>query len=94
MANKIRIEIVYASEHRQRIIAMDLPVSVTIEQAIHDSKLLQEFPEIDLTKQKIGIFSKFCQLSDWVHDGDRIEIYRPLIIDPKEARRARAKQPP
>lgn len=89
---KIKVEIVYAKPDRQRLIEVEVDQGCTIETAIRTSKILNEFPEIDLTKQKVGVFSKPRLLSDLIHDGERIEIYRPLIIDPKEARRAKAKK--
>ena len=89
--SKILVEVAYARVDVQRILSVELEAGSTVETAIKTSGILNIFPEIDLQKQKIGIFGKLCQLSDVVHDGDRIEIYRPLIIDPKEARRAKAK---
>jgi len=62
----------------------------TIETAIERSGVLDIFPEIDLMKQSVGIFGRKKKLSDTVSEGDRVEIYRPLEIDPKEARRLRA----
>lgn len=90
--NKIRVEVVYAKPDRQYLIEVEVEQGCTIESAIHQSKILMEFPEIDLTKQKVGVFSKPRQLSDLIQQGERIEIYRQLMIDPKEARRAKAKK--
>lgn len=95
MANNpsmVRVEVCYASDHSQKIIAMSLPLGVTVEEAIIYSGILDCFKEIDLSKQKVGIFSKICALDDTLKEGDRIEIYRPLLIDPKEARRLKAKR--
>lgn len=89
----IKIEVVYARFDQQHLITVEVEESATIEAAIVHSGLLQIFPEIDLTKQKVGVFSKPRELHDQVVMGDRIEIYRPLLIDPKEARRAKAKKP-
>ncbi len=89
--NKITIEVAYATPEQQRIIELQITADSTIETAIRQSGILQQFPEIDLTKQQVGIFSQSRKLSDKINEGDRIEIYRPLAIDPKEARRARAK---
>lgn len=91
MAIKLNIEVAYATPAQQRIIALQVDVGCTVEFAIQCSGILKLFPEIDLTKQKVGIFSKQTKLTDLVQEGDRIEIYRPLIIDPKEARRKREK---
>ncbi len=87
---EIQIEVVYATPETQRIFTVSVSSGSTIETAIDRSGVLEVFPEIDLMKQKVGIFSKQKKLSDSVADGDRIEIYRPLLIDPKEARRRRA----
>lgn len=89
-AKQITVEVAYAQPDQQRIIALQVAEGTTIEAAIQLSGILMLFPEIDLTKQKVGIFSKPKPLSEILRDGDRIEIYRPLLIDPKEARRKRA----
>ena len=88
--NKIKVEVTYASKTKLRIIPLEVAVESSIETAIRCSGILTEFPEIDLTKQKVGVFSQLRHLTDRVQEGDRIEIYRPLVIDPKEARRKRA----
>lgn len=89
-SKKINIEVAYAAPSQQKIIPIEIEAGSTIEQAIDRSGILEHFPDIDLTKQKVGIFSKLKKLTDIVVDGDRIEIYRPLTIDPKEARKKRA----
>lgn len=94
MNKRIQVEVVYASTSEQRVLTVQVEEGDTIESAILLSGILILFPEIDLTKQKVGIYSKLKQLSDVVKAGDRIEIYRPLTIDPKEARRAKAKKKP
>lgn len=83
------IEIVYALPAHQVLKQWRVPVGSTIKQAIHDSGILDEFPEIDLNKNKFGIFSQFATPETILQPHDRIEIYRPLLIDPKEARRIR-----
>lgn len=88
--NSITVEVAYATPEQQRIIELQVAVACTIEAAIKQSGILELFPDIDLSKQQVGVFSQPRQLTDIVNDGDRIEIYRPLAIDPKEARRARA----
>lgn len=90
--NHILVEVAYAREDMQRIIQVAVPVGSTIETAIDRSGILEIFPEIDLHQQKVGIFSKMKKLTDQVNAGDRIEIYRGLLIDPKEARRLRAQK--
>ncbi len=86
------VEVAYAKPDQQRIVTVEVEAGCTIEMAILRSGIVSLFPEIDLTKQKVGIFGKHRELTDVVGEGDRIEIYRPLIIDPKEARRAKAKK--
>lgn len=88
---KINIEVVYANEIEQMIIALAVNQPCTIENAIQISEVLTLFPEIDLTKNKVGIFSKVVPLTQLLKDGDRVEIYRGLLIDPKAARINRAK---
>ena len=91
MNKMLQIEVAYASLTNQCIIKLEMEAESTIEMAIKRSGMLMKFPGIDLAKQKIGVFSKPRKLTDKVHDGDRIEIYRPLIIEPKEARRIKAR---
>jgi putative ubiquitin-RnfH superfamily antitoxin RatB of RatAB toxin-antitoxin module len=87
----ITVEVAYAKPDEQKILVVKVPEGATIEQAIHASGILTFFPEINLEKQKVGVFSKSCLLSDVVYEGERIEIYRPLLIDPKDARRKRVR---
>lgn len=86
----ILVEVAYASHERQKMLVVKLPAGSTAEEAISKSGILAEFPEIDLAVNKVGIFSKACKLDTVLRDKDRIEIYRPLIADPKEVRRQRA----
>lgn len=88
----IQIEVAYATPHKQIIIPISVAPGSTIAAAIAISRICEQFPEINLDKQKVGVFSQSKQLTDLVQAGDRIEIYRPLTIDPKEARRAKAKK--
>lgn len=88
---RINIEVVYASISQQHLLKLMVDPNTTIEEAIHQSGILTLYPEINLTKNKVGIFSKQQPLNYILQEGDRIEIYRPLTIDPKEARRAKAK---
>jgi putative ubiquitin-RnfH superfamily antitoxin RatB of RatAB toxin-antitoxin module len=85
-----RVEVAYASPSRQEVIEIGVPPGATVEQAIRASGILERFPEIDVTRQRVGVFGEIARLDDPVHDGDRVEIYRPLIADPKQARRQRA----
>lgn len=87
----VTVELVYIEPDRQYILKLDLPKGSDIEQAIRRSGVLSRFHEIDLTVNKVGIFSKIQELDYVLQPGDRVEIYRPLQIDPKEARRQREK---
>lgn len=84
------VEIAYAKPEKQVILALHVREGTTLEQAITESGILRKFPEINLENTKVGIFGKVCKLNHVLLEGDRIEIYRPLITDPKEHRRQRA----
>jgi putative ubiquitin-RnfH superfamily antitoxin RatB of RatAB toxin-antitoxin module len=86
----IDVEVAYANPEQQVIVALEMQEGVTVEQAIKASGLLNRFPEIDATDLKVGIFGSVCKLDQPLRQADRVEIYRPLIHDPKEARRQRA----
>ena len=88
----ITVEIVYALPAQQPLLRAQLAEGATVEDAIRASGVLEAFPEIDLAKNKVGIFSKLVKLDETVRDRDRVEIYRPLIADPKEVRRKRAEE--
>lgn len=89
---EISVEVVYAAAFSEKIIRLTVDSPCTIETIIERSGILLLYPEIDLSKNSVGIFSKKHELHDHASDGDRIEIYRPLLIDPKEARRKRNKK--
>jgi putative ubiquitin-RnfH superfamily antitoxin RatB of RatAB toxin-antitoxin module len=90
--SKMRVEVAYALPECQEIIALEVEAGSTVRQAIEQSGILRRFPEIDLTRQKVGVFSKRRDLNDILEPGDRVEIYRPLTIDPKDLRRVRARK--
>ena len=90
MADTIKIEVVYALPSRQEVVQLTLPAGSTLQQALEASGLLAKYPEIDLAKGKFGIYSKIAKLDTVLRDRDRVEIYRPLIADPKEVRKQRA----
>ena len=69
---------------------VELPEQATVRMAIDASALLEAHPSIDLTKQRVGVFGRVVSLDAPLADGDRVEVYRPLMVDPKEARKARA----
>jgi len=91
-ADKIPVEVAYALLEKQVILNLDIAPEATLEEVIRASGILDQFPEIDLAKNKVGVFGKPGKLSDTLHAGDRVEIYRPLIADPKEVRKQRAAQ--
>lgn len=86
----LHIEVAYARPDRQLIRKVEVPAGSTAEQAIRLSGMLDAFPEIDLASCKIGIFSKATKLDTVLREMDRVEIYRPLLADPKEVRKQRA----
>ncbi len=94
MSEKIEVEVAYATPEKQVILTVDAEPGVTIEEAIVASGILAQFPEIDLAKNKVGIFGKAGKLDQKMAAGDRVEIYRPLIADPKAARKKKAKKEP
>ena len=86
----MQIEVVYALPQRQEIAHVKLPVGATVQQAVAASGLVQKYPEIDLAKNKLGVYAKLAKADTALRDRDRVEIYRPLIADPKEVRKQRA----
>lgn len=90
LSENIQVEVAYALPNEQVIISLNVEEGITAEEAIHLSGILFQFPEIDLNKNKLGIFSKICPKDQILRDKDRVEIYRPLIADPKEIRKKRA----
>jgi putative ubiquitin-RnfH superfamily antitoxin RatB of RatAB toxin-antitoxin module len=90
MADVILVEVAFALPHKQALLSVSVPVDATVQQAIQQSGVLRMFPEIDLTLHKVGIWSRTVRLTDSLKAGDRIEIYRPLIADPKDLRKRRA----
>ncbi|MGB3256095.1 RnfH family protein [Buttiauxella gaviniae] len=92
MSPEIKVEVVYALPEKQYLLKVRLAQGSTVEQAIAASGILELRTDIDLAKNKVGVFSRPVKLTDTVNDGDRVEIYRPLIADPKELRRQRAEK--
>ncbi|VAX08127.1 UPF0125 protein RatB [hydrothermal vent metagenome] len=84
------IEVAYAKPEEQVIVELVSTPNMTVHEAIEQSGIMERFPEIDLAVNKVGIFSKAVKLDSLLSAGDRVEIYRPLLADPKEARRQRA----
>ena len=90
--DKVTIEVVYGVPHKQKILTLILAEGSTVEQAILASGVIDLFPEIDLKVNKVGIWNRAVKLSEVVTDLDRIEVYRPLIADPKDVRKRRAEK--
>ena len=87
---EIRVQVSYAMPDRQILRELTMPEGATLEEAIRASGILQEEPEIDLNNHRVGVFGKLKPLDTVLRENDRVEIYRPLIADPKESRRQRA----
>ncbi len=87
----INVEVAYALSERQQFIKLQVEKGTTVQQAVRLSGIEQMFPEVDLQKLSVGIFGKIVTGELYgLREGDRVEIYRPLIADPKEARKQRA----
>jgi hypothetical protein len=86
----MKFEVAYGRMDEQALLTVESATPLSVEQAIENSGILQRFPEIDLAGFKVGIFGKATRLDTLLSEGDRVEIYRPLIADPKEARKKRA----
>ncbi len=88
----VEIEVVYAAVDRQLLLAVAVPAGTSLRAAVQSSGIAAQFPELDLAGCALGIFGKAVADADVriVQAGDRIEIYRPLLADPKEVRRLRA----
>jgi len=84
------VEVSYAQPDEQIIVPLKIAPGTTLEQAILQSGILNRFTGIDLAKNKMGVFGKVAKKDVPLKPGDRVEIYRPLIADPKEARKKRA----
>ncbi|MEK9940065.1 MAG: RnfH family protein [Methylotenera sp.] len=88
--NEITVEVAYALPDEQFIVPIKVQAGTTAEQAVYASGIIKKFPEIDLAVNKIGIFGKATRTDTVLRHLDRVEIYRPLIADPKEVRKQRA----
>jgi putative ubiquitin-RnfH superfamily antitoxin RatB of RatAB toxin-antitoxin module len=87
MSALLSIEVCYALPNEQVLIPVELLEGATVQQALDASGILKRYPQIDLEKQKVGVFGKLKPLDTVLADHDRVEIYRPLIVDPKAARK-------
>ena len=89
-AEQIAVEVAYAKPDEQLILKLEVVAGTTLQQAIEQSGILDRFAEIDPTRLKAGVFGKLTKLDQTLRAGDRVEIYRPLIADPKQVRKQRA----
>ena len=85
-----QVEVAYALPEVQVILPVDVEEGTTLRQAIERSGVLNRYPEIDLAVNKVGVFGRLAKLDETLRARDRVEIYRPLIADPKEVRKQRA----
>ena len=90
MPEMISVEVVYAIRQKQEIVSLKVAEGTTVRQTIEASGVLEKYPEIDLSKNKLGVFAKLVKPDTLLRNRDRVEIYRPLIADPKEVRKQRA----
>lgn len=88
----LAIEVCYALPDEQALIPLQLPEGATVQQALEASGILQRYPQINLSQQKVGVFGKLKPLDAVLADHDRVEIYRPLTVDPKAARQRRVEK--
>lgn len=86
----LRISVAYALPARQMVVELEVEPGCTVREAIERSGLLTEFPDLTVDPARVGIFSRKVAMDQQLLDGDRVEIYRPLLADPKESRRQRA----
>ena len=84
------VEVAYALADKQSLISIEVEKGATLKEAVEASGILDTFEEIDLSQDRVGIFSKFATLETVLREKDRVEIYRPLITDPKKVRKERA----
>ena len=92
MPNSISVEVAYTLPEKQSLVSISVPKNCTVQEAVEQSGLLELYSEIDLKENKVGIWNRTCKISEVLQDGDRVEIYRPLIADPKEVRKLRAQK--
>ncbi len=88
----IEVEVVYALPRTQTVVTLKVPVGTTVKDAIARSGIAARHPEIDWNAVAVGIYGKRTSVAAALNDHDRVEVYRPLIADPKQARRKRARQ--
>jgi putative ubiquitin-RnfH superfamily antitoxin RatB of RatAB toxin-antitoxin module len=86
-SDTIDVEVVYALAERQVLLAITIPAGATAGEAVDQSGIEKQFPEQDFSNCKLGIWGRLADRDQLLQEGDRVEIYRPLMIDPREARR-------
>ena len=91
-AETIKVELIYALPHEQTLLKFTVPAGTKVADAVQLSGILKKYPEIDPAKNRMGIFGKLTKPDAELRELDRIEIYRPLLADPKEVRRKRAEE--
>jgi putative ubiquitin-RnfH superfamily antitoxin RatB of RatAB toxin-antitoxin module len=88
-----RVEVAYSAAPREvDLVQLEVSDGATVLHALRESRLLERHPDIDLATAKVGVWGRVAPLSQVLREGDRVEVYRPLIVDPKEARRLRYKR--
>jgi len=92
MSKMINVEVVYALPYEQLLLKLQVPDGATVAEALQASGVAEKYPELDLAKSRLGIFGKLTKADTVLRERDRVEIYRPLIADPKEVRRQRAEE--
>lgn len=93
MAETIRVEVVYALPDHQELVRLELAAGATAQDAVEASGLLEKYPDIEVGgRNKLGIYAKLAKADSVLRDRDRVEIYRPLIADPKTVRKQRAEK--
>ncbi len=86
----IVLDVAFAEPGKQSVVTIQVEKGSSVQQAIDKSGILMQFPEIEQSKLKVGVFGEMCNLGSIVKTGDRVEIYRPLFQNPMDARRKRA----
>lgn len=90
--NTMTVEVAYALPHKQALLKVEVPVGATVLEAAQQSGIASKFDGVDLDNAKFGIFGQVVAPSQVLRDGERVEVYRPLIADPKDVRKARAER--
>lgn len=91
-ADKFIVDVIYALADRQKVVSIKVATGTTFIEAVQQSHMVDFFPEIDMDTVKLGSYSRAVKHGDVIEPGMRVEIYRPLIADPKDVRRKRAEK--